>query len=169
MTQFGHWNYQDRLFRHPPPLYELKVYINRAFYNIWQFKPVSIYTVEAGNKPGVSWRDKSCVFKEKTPSQMDNHLAQGEYTYTLSGFPVSFCNGRTQKTKIWNRTLKKRAVKMSADPLALLHVPYKVPGRHSAIQPRASRDNKNSVPFKSRLHISVPIKHQIKNRIIGIN
>lgn len=46
-------------------LYELQVYFNRAFHNIWQFKPGNICTVEVGNKPGVPWRDNSSGYRGK--------------------------------------------------------------------------------------------------------
>jgi len=68
-------------------LYELKVYINRAFHNIWQFKPVHICTVEVGNTPGVPWRDNTSGFGEKQPVRWTALGAEGIY-YTLSNFPV---------------------------------------------------------------------------------
>lgn len=44
---------------------------------------------------------------------MDNPLAHGEYTYTLSGFPASFCDGRTQKNKNLKPNIKNSAGKMT--------------------------------------------------------
>ncbi len=102
MTQSGHQSYRDRLLSHGDfflLLYEPKVYFNRAFHNIWQFKPVNICAVEVGSKPGVPWRDNSSGYREKQAARWTALGTEGIYE-TLSSFPVlTFCNGKTRKTK----------------------------------------------------------------------
>lgn len=61
-------------------LYELKVYFNGAFHNIWQFKPVNICTVEVGDKPGVPWRDNSSAYREKQAVRWTAVGTEGIYT-----------------------------------------------------------------------------------------
>ena len=86
----------DTFFRF---LYELKVYFNRAFHNIWQLKLGNICTVEVGNKPGVPWRDNTSGYREKQPARWTALGAEGIY-YSLSDFPViTSWNGKRQKVK----------------------------------------------------------------------